>query len=150
MGNKKRDALIILLNVLLPLLAGAVLFGIWNPGTYIGSLVCRLLRLLDIRCLGDITNGWPGIWIKYYGADMVWAYAFASSIYFVTRNNRKTRIPCFAACILVEVLFELAQYAHFISGYFDVMDVVVEVTMNFCAYLAMRQQLREDAVKLAP
>lgn len=64
MGNKKRDALIILLNVLLPLLAGAVLYGIWNPGTYIGSLVCRLLRLLDIRCLGDITNGWPGIWIK--------------------------------------------------------------------------------------
>lgn len=145
MENRKREVLLIAGNVLLPLLAGAVLYAIWNPDTYIGSLMCRLPGFAKLSYLGNADSGGPGILVKYYGADMAWAYAFASSIYLAARSDRRMRIRCFAACILVEILFELAQYVHFISGYFDVMDIVVEIAMNFCAYFAMKRQCPDSA-----
>lgn len=140
MRNRKREALLILGNILIPLAVGALLYAIWNPDTYIGCFMCRLPGFERLPYLGNACNGSLGTLMKFYGSDMAWAYAFAASIYLITQSDRRARIQCFAACILAEILFEFAQRVHLISGCFDVMDILVEVTMNFCAYFAMKRQ----------
>lgn len=134
MGDKQRTMTLVIRNVLLPLLIGTAVYVLWNPNTYIGIFVSRLLGVRSCCLSENLWNNQLSMWIKYYAADMAWAYAFAYSLCLVTGTDRRARIACLSACVLLEIFLELAQYIHVISGYFDWMDIVVELVMNFCAY----------------
>lgn len=143
MEDKQRPMTLIFWNVLLPLLLGTAIYVLWNPDTYIGTFVSRLVGIRNPWRPEKLWNSPINLWIKYYAADMAWAYAFAFSICLAAGMERKTRGVCFAACILMEILFEAAQYVHVISGYFDWMDIGVELVMNFCAYLAWKYNMKK-------
>ena len=143
MENKKTCKIVILVNILLPLAVGAAVYWILNPHTYIGEFLSRLFSFQGLGCLREITGGKAGVFIKNYAADMTWAYAFAFSICLVTKSEKKTQRLCLGLCVLVELVLELAQYLHVISGYFDRMDLVLEGAMNICAYLVWNYRVKQ-------
>ena len=143
MKNKRICGIVILINILLPLAAGAAVYWILNPHTYIGEFLSRLFPFQVLGCLPEITGGKAGTFIKNYAADMTWAYAFAFSICLVTKSEKKTQRLCLGICMIVELILELAQYMHVISGYFDIMDLVLEGAVNVCAYLVWNYKVKQ-------
>jgi hypothetical protein len=85
------------LNVLLPLLAGLVIY--------------RTEQYIRIPAL-----------IRYYVPDGLWAYAFGSCMLIVW--ERKIHWPWIAGAMAISVLYEVCQYYHLIAGVGELGDVI--------------------------
>ena len=92
--NKVIDSI---LNVILPLLAGAFIY--WADG-----------RLQIPRV------------IRYHLPDGLWAYAFGSCMLIVW--ERKIHWPWISGVMILSVVYEVFQYYHFIAGIGEMEDVL--------------------------
>ena len=90
-----------LLNIILPLLLGAVIY-------WVGETVAI-----------------PAV-VRNYLPDGFWAYAFISSILVIW--GRKIHIAWIVTVFLVSVCFELLQYYQKIAGTGDIKDVITYFT----------------------
>jgi hypothetical protein len=93
--DKKSD---VLLNVVLPLLIGLLIY--WSGR------------------LGIVPS-----WIINYMPDGFWAYAFISCMLVIW--DRRIQIFWVVLVFLISVFFEILQYRHMIPGTGDVMDVLI-------------------------
>lgn len=143
MKNVTFHIVVFLVNILIPLIIGAVLYRMFNPDTYIGVLLGKYCGIYHgTRLHGIMVNQQAGMLIRNYAADMVWAYAFAFSICFICDQDKRTQFIALIMCAVLEMLIEAGQYFHIISGYFDYMDIAVEVMMNFMAYSVWKYVLK--------
>jgi hypothetical protein len=94
---KMRKGADILLNVMLPVVLGLLIYF------FAGSSAI-----------------WPALW--NYGPDGLWAYSFISAILIIW--ERKCHPFWIATAFLVSICFEYLQYAGFISGTGDLFDVL--------------------------
>jgi hypothetical protein len=104
-----------ILNVLLPVIAGAVIYYLSGEG----------------QVKGFTRNQLP---------DGLWAYAFFSSILIIWQ--RKIHVFWMTMVFLVFVLFEIFQYLHFIKGTGDIFDVIIYFVFA-CIALIPNQQLQK-------
>ncbi len=148
MKDKRTCITMILINILLPLLIGTAVYPILNPCTYIGELMGHLPFVSGSGRFLEAAVGRAGVFIRNYAADMAWAYAFAFSICLITGSEKKVQRRCLVICVMIEFLLELAQYVHIISGYFDWMDLVLEMVMNVCAYIIWSYKMRQAVGKI--
>lgn len=88
----------ILLNVLLPLLAGTYIYHAGAP------------HAVPVQ-------------VRNYLPDGFWAYAFISSILIIW--NRQINITWITMVFIISTCFELLQYYHKIPGTGDITDVII-------------------------
>lgn len=109
----------IVITVVLPLLAGILLYS-YSHHHYLPSI------------------------IRNYIPDACWAFAFMSVICIIWQRNPPTNwviITCISA-----VSYELAQYFALVSGYADVIDLVVYVLAFAYAYY-LNQGLKKKYIQ---
>ena len=108
----------IILNVLLPLLLGAIPYSL-------GGRV-------------DIPT-----FISSHLSDACWAYAFASCLLIVW--SRRLHAGWMIAAVLVSIDFEALQYYHFIAGTGDLWDVVTYAAATVIA-IALNQYFKRTFI----
>ena len=113
------------INILLPLLAGALLYLFWRPDAYISRLFSGLFHMPP-----GPEHGRPaGVYrfIRYYLCDILWAYAFtfSLSLYF----GKDALLTALAVSVGFAVLTELLQLLPQTPGSFDILDIIVEMAV---------------------
>lgn len=112
-----------ILNIVLPLVIGTIVYLYLKPSAHISQLIYFLLHIsppaLNIKPTGIHR------FIQYYLCDILWSYSltFALSLYFGKDRLLLTYAIAASFSTLVEVLQLLPQ----VLGSFDIFDIIVQL-----------------------
>ena len=112
-------------NIIVPLILGAAIYLYWRPDAYLSRLVFYLFHISH-----DRTAGRPaGIYrfIRYYLCDIIWAYALVFSL--ALNFGKYSLIKAYAAAAIFASVTEILQLLPLIPGSFDIVDIIVELTV---------------------
>ncbi len=129
----RKHRIILLLNIIIPLIFGLVIYLLLKPNTYISELI---YSLFNIRFDYYISNkGIIRIFIYNYLCDILWAYALTFTVYyFVNSFTHKYLLTLFITNMFC-VLIELLQYFGIVSGTFDIFDILLECVSSALALM---------------
>lgn len=87
--------------------------------------------------------------IQNHLCDMLWAYALMMTLCFTTFDANKVRPSIIIECFIFEISIELLQYCGFLSGTFDLADIVAELIANLMAtavwkYIVKREPIHKE------
>ena len=121
MKTKNYFIYICLLNCILALITGMLIYSLFGKGTYIDSII----KLPDINIPHVLSE-----LLRFYLADALWAYALTFSLSLFINE--------FFAGILSSVLgvsWELCQMLSIVSGTFDIIDILMYLSASALAVL---------------
>jgi hypothetical protein len=110
----------ILFHILLPLIAGLLLYIFTRPGTWIvQQIIPQSLAVSD-----QLSEHWIMRLLVYSGADFCWSYSFASAL-FLWKDLSGTKTTVFPIIVLTIVLFfEIIQVLFPAQLTFDWIDLI--------------------------
>lgn len=127
-----------LLNVVVPLVIGAMLYYIFLPETLFVTGVDEVMGFsfhipiaTDNRIISLARN---------YLFDALWAYSLMSLIIYIFGYNRKI----YVSILLFEIVMELIQLFPFIKGTFDVYDILVELLISILVIKISERRLQDE------
>lgn len=141
MKNRHRTFLII--NIVIPIVTGAVIYYLLSPGV-------DFVRLFD-KTLGISRN--PIVYVfdntfirlfRNYIPDMLWAYALLFSVYAINVTNKAEKWKLLLITMAFSGLLEVIQLTPYIHGTFDPMDIVVEFLAELIAALFISNFLTRE------
>lgn len=106
----------VILNVMAPLIVGAVIYYVFFEET----IFVRLIR--------------------FYLMDFLWAYAMMSFVLCSFGTDRKIVI----GIVLFEIMMEMIQVFPFVKGTFDVCDIGMEIAADILVILLFRRRLKNE------
>ena len=110
-------------NIIVPLLSGALIYIYWRPSAYISRLVFHIFHISH-----NIPVGRPvGIYrfIRYCLCDILWVYALVFSL--ALYSGRHSLMKVYTAAAVFAAVTELLQLFPRIPGSFDILDIIVEL-----------------------
>ena len=130
----------VFISVVLPVSLGFILYYLFCPEVI-------FVRVIDsaVQCGIHIEYGVESIWkdlVRGYLLDFLWACAFGSSIYFLTRGLFCTLKVSILLPVLCGMGMELAQMNNLVTGAADIMDVFVEAIGTTAAVIFLRRTER--------
>jgi len=146
MGAKDKSRLtIFILNVIIPIFFGVVFYFMSSPDVI---FVKWSRQIWDKNLYMGINSENPVfIFARYYLLDMLWAYALVFTLWLIDDNKegatRKNLLIAFGFSIVMEVL----QLTPFVSGTFDVFDIVAEFVAEFAAFVISKNWRKENEKK---
>lgn len=140
---RKVKRLFWIINVLAPLLMGALLYYVFSPD------------VIFVRCI-DSFLGRKGIHINYidyidysgtvilrfvrnYLLDMIWAYTLVFAMSFILCNNAAEIMKMMIIIVCFTVVMEMLQCTNLVNGTFDILDIVVELLAEFIAVFIIKK-----------
>ncbi|SEM38823.1 hypothetical protein SAMN04487770_13633 [Butyrivibrio sp. ob235] len=129
-------------NIIVPLLLGAVIYCLTSPDVIFMEAVRSLWGMPVLSEQGTVHRG---IWkfIRYYLLDVLWAYALFFALYFSIGNNAAKLKMAFMIAVLFSTVMEAIQLFPIIPGYFDLLDILVEVLAETFAALIIKTHYEE-------
>ena len=145
MGNKKMLCILWTANVFLPLLAGLAVYILLRPDTLVSGWFYRVLPFLKPEKL-PVTAAASRIrrFLSFYVPDMMWAYAFTSTVYLIFGISRRSVLPAVAISIAFFTFTELAQKFAVISGTFDILDILIEAAATALSIIIISLCVRRN------
>lgn len=143
--SKKKNTVILLLNVIIPILLGTIIYYFLSPDVLFVKRIDQLLgNGFHISYMGTECLIWK--FIRNYFLDMLWGYALVFALFFVMGNNtadlKKIFLPAFLFTLAMEFL-QLTPIAH---GTFDLWDIFVEFLAEAVAVFIIKiLQLRRNS-----
>ncbi len=119
-----RKILFYLLNIVVPLVLGVFVYGIFREDILIVDYLSRYIDLSFLRI--DISNDGIRYFVRYYLADFLWAYSLTFAVNMVIGIEPKDLIKTFFLCLIVVLCIEGAQLSDITNGTADIFDVLVE------------------------
>lgn len=138
----KNKILKYLIFVLLPLILGIIIYLLFRPLTLNIFSIIKLNNvkneLLNIRQSLNIKL--PKI-IVYSIPHGLWSYSFLCASYFIW-NNRKSANSIFwlVLSILICLFSEVGQLFHFISGVFDINDLIIVIISIVLFFITIKYE----------
>ena len=129
-------------NITIPLLLGAVIYFLTSSDVIFVEAV-RSLGGVPFQSEQDIALGGICQVIRYYLLDILWAYALFFSLYFVIGKGAANLRTALIIAIVFSSVMEIAQLISIVPGYFDGLDIVVEVLAEVFAALIIKKQYEE-------
>ena len=130
----------ILLNVIAPVLFGAILYYFFFPDAVFVRLIDNLLgSSYHIPVNVDI------ILIKlirFYFLDFLWAYALMSAVILIFKNDSRV----FVIILIFEIVLELIQLLPSIRGTFDVCDIGIEILASILVIKLSRRRFKNEEI----
>lgn len=129
-------------NVVIPILAGSLLYYITSPDVI---FVKNIDRLIGIDLHVSMENTFVII-MRSYLPDMLWAYALVFSLVAVTGNRTADvwKMSVFAG--VFSTIMEILQLTGYVRGTFDVMDIIVEIIAELMAvFIIKRHDMRRKS-----
>lgn len=137
------DALIrnrFLLHICIPLFLGAIVYVMCSTGSHISNFVQNYVTIPRVSL--ESIPGWLSRFIRFYLADIAWAYALTFAIGSAFWKDRGGMIVVAVICITFEILVEHFQKVNVIPGTYDLRDIELEVLASVVAITIMIKQRR--------
>ena len=133
-------------NIIVPLLLGVTIYCLTSPDVIFVEAARLLWRMPMLSGQGIVHEG---IWqfIRYYLLDVLWAYALVFALCFSIGNNAAKAKIAFVIAILFSTVMEVIQISPIIPGYFDFLDIIVEVMAEAFAALIIKRHYEEVSNK---
>lgn len=136
---KKR--LFFTINVIAPIVLGAVLYYLFFPDTIFVKYVDKIFKVSF-----HFVIGMDHILLQFmrsYGFDFLWAYAFMSAVICLLGYEKKYVY----IVILFEVILESLQLIPELHGTFDICDILIEIAANILVIKKSEGDLKNEKVK---
>ena len=121
----KKNNITIMLNCLLPLFAGAVIYYLFSPDVIFVKLIDEIIGCgvhFDIVSQGN----WALNILRYYVLDILWAYALVFALYFISGNETANLKKIFFITFVFSMAMEFLQLTPLAEGTFDISDIICE------------------------
>lgn len=106
------------------LLAGAILYILFRPHTYIAEAFERYTWITEIR---ERIQPFSCNVVCFYLGDFLWMFALCCGFYGIILPNRKESIICFTVCALCGIAWEMLQWSGIVTGTGDWVDIIMYV-----------------------
>ncbi len=126
----KRNNLFYVLNILIPLIIGSLIYVFYSPDTY-------FVRVLNVF-IDTKQNVFTKI-LRNYFCDFCWAYSLAFVLSYIYKESLSIKISIIAP-ISVGTALELLQLFGIISGTFDLLDIFAELVACIICYLILKRK----------
>ncbi len=128
--------------IVFPIVVGLIVYLIFKPSAYVSKLIIDCLGLEEINI--QTSNNWFWNYIHYYLCDFLWAFSLTSVVALILDNNRFKAFLSVLICSFVGTIVELMQMWKFISGTFDIVDLVVEFIGSILSIIIVMIYLRRN------
>lgn len=118
-----------LINVILPLFVGCLIYVYFKPTPMISMIVKCLFGEISIENQFQVLDN--NIFINCYLSDMLWSYSFMSAMLLTVKNNKYLSV--IVSCLFINVILELIQIFDFVYLVFDPLDIVVQMIGSLVA-----------------
>ena len=130
----------ILLNVIAPVLFGAILYYLFFPDAVFVRLIDNLLGS-SYHIPVNVDNILIKL-IRFYFLDFLWAYALMSAVILIFKNDSRV----FVIILIFEIVLELIQLLPSIRGTFDVCDIGIEILASILAIKLSRRRFKNEEI----
>lgn len=137
MCNKKT---IILLNVIIPILIGAIIYYFFSPNVLFVRYIDDKLGIA-FHFVNAIDENEVLQFVRYYFLDMLWAYALVFALYGIMDNNSANLVKIFLMTCLFSTVMELLQITPLANGTFDMGDVILEMVAEVIAVFIIKKHI---------
>ncbi len=137
----KIKTLIFLINSIVPVSLGGLIYVIWRPKSLIMFHWFSALRLniiVDvIRAISNQRHNLPSDWIIYSLPSGLWIYSFTFCLTYLWSDSKsKFRLIWIMIGPILGIGSEIMQRLKLIPGTYDVMDIVVYTIFSIMAIIA--------------
>lgn len=133
--NRKNTFLVI--NILAPLIVGAVIYYIISPEVlFVQRIDAFAGKELHIRGI-DYSNI-VFRFVRNYGLDMLWGYAYVFALFFVFDSNAAGLMKILLVSFVFAAVMEILQLTSIVEGTFDVIDICVEFLAEVAAVFIIK------------
>ncbi len=130
----------ILLNVIAPVLIGAILYYLFFPEAVFVRLIDNLLGS-SYHIPVNVDNILIKL-IRFYLLDFLWAYALMSAVILIFKNDSRV----FVIILIFEIVLELIQLLPSIRGTFDVCDIGIEILASIFVIKLSRRRFKNEEI----
>ena len=130
----------ILLNVIAPVLIGAILYYLFFPKAVFVRLIDNLLGS-SYHIPVNVDNILIKL-IRFYLLDFLWAYALMSAVILIFKNDSRV----FVIILIFEIVLELIQLLPSIRGTFDVCDIGIEILASILVIKLSRRRFKNEEI----
>ena len=130
----------ILLNVIAPVLFGAILYYLFFPDAVFVRLIDNLLGS-SYHIPVNVDNILIKL-IRFYLLDFLWAYALMSAVILIFKNDSRV----FVIILIFEIFLELIQLLPSIRGTFDVCDIGIEILASILVIKLSRRRFKNEEI----
>ena len=142
----KADRVFYILNIIIPIVLGTLLYICFRPDTYISKMICIFFGAKwQLKWLLDFMPYWMQGIVCNYLCDMLWAYAYVFSVTFVLGFESAGMFSIFILCSIFEILIEIFQKNGVIFGTFDILDIVLEVCVTAIGVALIKKHIRRNS-----
>ena len=125
MNNNSKQRFFYLLNIVVPLTIGFIVYLLFRKDTFISQFIRRYLHF-NFQTI-QFNAEWLNRFFRNFAADYLWAYALAFSVAFVLAEEKNQRILSLIICCFFTLLIEFGQKIGVIHGTFDIIDILIEL-----------------------
>lgn len=129
-----------LLNVIAPVLIGAILYYLFFPEAVFVRLIDNLLGS-SYHIPVNVDNILIKL-IRFYFLDFLWAYALMSAVILIFKNDSRV----FVIILIFEIVLELIQLLPSIRGTFDVCDIGIEILASIFVIKLSRRRFKNEEI----
>ena len=130
----------ILLNVIAPVLIGAILYYLFFPEAVFVRLIDNLLGS-SYHIPVNVDNILIKL-IRFYLLDFLWAYALMSAVILIFKNDSRV----FVIILIFEIVLELIQLLPSIRGTFGVCDIGIEILASIFVIKLSRRRFKNEEI----
>ena len=130
----------ILLNVIAPVLIGAILYYLFFPEAVFVRIIDNLLGS-SYHIPVNVDNILIKL-IRFYLLDFLWAYALMSTVILIFKNDSRV----FVIILIFEIVLELIQLLPSIRGTFDVCDIGIEILASILVIKLSRRRFKNEEI----
>ena len=127
-------------NILVPLLAGMVLYTILTDDTYVSQWIRRTFAQENSSVLS--TRAGFLRFCRNHLCDMCWSYSLVFCIAWILGQGRVWLTVSVSVCALFSTLMELVQLSAAFPGTFDVWDILLEIVSCLIAGMVIYTNIR--------
>ena len=128
--------------VVIPLVVGLVVYLFFKPSAYVSKLITSTLGIRGLSV--QVPNDWFWNIVRYYMCDFLWAFSLTAVIALIFYDSRYTVFISISICLLVGIFIELMQLWHFVSGIFDVGDLIAQSIGSIISIIISMMYLRRN------
>ncbi len=127
---KLKKNIFLILNIIIPLLAGLGIYVFMKDTTYINDFLGLSFNYVPKTFIGTFIVNWF--------CDFLWSYAFVFTLYLVLEPFSKRIIISPVITVIVGTALELMQKSGTLTGTFDWWDIAVELVAVLVAVAVLK------------
>lgn len=138
---KKHKDLFIILNFVIPLLVGTVIYYFISSDVFFVKFIDNIIGK-GIHFTSLVNTNFLIRFIRFYVLDMLWGYALVFALYFIIGNDAAKLWKILFIAFVFSCAVELFQIASFSTGTFDIADIAFEFLAEVLAVFIIKILMR--------